>query len=82
MASVFGKDYTDRSSLVHLKKEAVDVSKLLVNLQISKINRRANMVAHEIAKFSFDNRSDGFLFHSVLPCVAKFVINDCTNILS
>lgn len=82
VASVFGKEYVDRSSLVDLKKEAVDVSKLLVNLQISKINRKANMVAHEIAKFSFDNRSDGFLFHSVLPCMEKFVMNDCMNILS
>ena len=82
VASVFGKEYVDRSSLVDLKKEAVDVSKLLVNLQISKINRKANMVAHEIAKFSFDNRFDGFLFHSVPPCVAKFVMNDCMNILS
>ena len=82
VASVFGKEYVDRSSLVDLKKEAVVVSKLLMNLQISKINRKANMVAHEIAKFSFDNSSDGIMFHSVPPCVAKFVTNDCMNILS
>lgn len=63
----------DGSSLVDLKKEAVDVSKLLVNLHISKINRMGNKVAHKIAKFSFGNRSDGIIFHYVPPCVAKFV---------
>ena len=40
------------------------------------------MVAHEIAKFSFDNRSDGIIFSSIPPCVANFVMNDCTKILS
>ena len=58
VASVFEKDCFDRSSLINIKKEAVNVSKLLVKFQISKVNRRANTVALEIAKLSFDNRSD------------------------
>ena len=80
VASVFRRDCFDRSPLADLKKEAVNVSKLLVKCQISKINRRANMVAHEIAKFSFDNRSDGIVFNSVPSCVANFVMNDCMNL--
>ena len=48
----------DRSSLVDLKKEAMSISKLISSLKISKINRLANVVAHMIAKFSFDNRLD------------------------
>ena len=56
--------------------------KLANNFKIVKINRQANMAAHEIAKFSFDNRSDGLLYYSVPPCVVYSVMNDCKNFLS
>lgn len=82
VASVFGKECVDRSTLADLKKEALNVSKLMVGIKIFKINRTANMVAHEIAKFSFDSRSDGILFNSVPPCVANFIMNDCMNVLN
>ena len=62
--------------------EALSISKMMIHCKISKINRRANRVAHEIAKFSFENRSDGVLLNSVPPCVADFVTDDCMNILS
>ena len=81
VASVFGKDCFDRSPLIDLKKEAVNVSKLLVKFQISKINRRDNTMAHEIAKFSFISRSDGLLVNSVPPCVVYAVMTDCNNLL-
>ena len=61
VASVFANDNLDRSNLVDLKKEALSVSKMMSTLKITKINRKANMVAHEIAKFSFINRSDCIL---------------------
>ena len=67
----------DRSSLVDLKKEALSLSKLINNFQMAKISRSANVVAHLIAKFSFDNRSDGILVNDVPPCVVNFVSNDC-----
>ena len=51
-------------------------------MKMSKINMRANMMTHGIAKFSFDNRSDGILFNIVLPCVAQSVMNDFTNVLN
>ena len=57
VASSFGNDLRDRSSMVDLKMEALSISNMMINCKISKINRRANKVAHEIAKFSFDNRS-------------------------
>ena len=77
---VFANDNLDRSNLVDLKKEALSVSKMMSTLKITKINRKANMVAHEIAKFSFINRSDDILINSVPPCVARAVTIDCTNI--
>ncbi|KAF7061157.1 hypothetical protein CFC21_067875 [Triticum aestivum] len=46
------------AGLVDLKKEALSLSKLINNFQLAKISRSANVVAHFIAKFSFDNRSD------------------------
>ena len=72
---------SDRSSLVDLKKEAMSTSKLKISasLKISKINRSDNVVAHMIAKFSFDNRSDGILVSGVPPCVVNFVMSDCNN---
>ena len=82
VASSLGNDLLDRSSLVDLKIEALSLSKLMINCKISKINRRANRVAHEIVKFSFDNRSDGVLLNSVPACVADFVTDDCMNILN
>ena len=72
----------DRSSLIDLKKEALSISKMLKNFKIAKINRNANKVAHEIAKFSFIGKSDGILLNNVPPCVANFVMNDCNNIIN
>ena len=65
-----------------LKIEALSLAKMMIHCKISKINRTANRVAHEIAKFSFDNRSDGVLLNSVPPCVAEAVIDDCMNIFN
>jgi hypothetical protein len=70
----------DRSPLADLMNEALSISRMIQNFNISKINRIANRVAHETAKFSFDTRSDGILFNSVLPCVVYAVTNDCKNI--
>ena len=67
----------DRSSLVDYKKEALSLSKLINNFQMAKISQSANVVAHLIAKFSFDNRSDGILANDVPHCVVNFVMNDC-----
>ena len=78
MATLENENF-DRSSLVDLKKEAMSISKLISSLKISKINRSANVVAHMIAKFSFDNRSDGILVSGVPPCVVNFVMSDCNN---
>ena len=39
--------------------------------KISKINRKANTMAPEIAKFRFHNRSNGVLLNSVSLCVMK-----------
>ncbi|XBI48707.1 hypothetical protein VPH35_112385 [Triticum aestivum] len=64
-----------------LKMEAVSISKLINNLQWSKISRTANMVAHLIAKYSFDNRLDGILVNDVLPCVMNIVSNECTGVV-
>ena len=50
------KDNFDRSALFDLKKEAMNISKMLNGFKISKINRSANVVAHLIAKYSLDNR--------------------------
>ena len=69
VASFLGNDLLDRSPLVDLKIEVLSISKMMNNCKISKINRRANKVVHEIAKFSFDNRSNSVLFNSVSPCV-------------
>ena len=53
---------------------------MLANVKISKISREANMVAHEIAKFSFNNKSDGVLSNSVPACVEHAVMNDCIKV--
>ena len=76
VVSFLGNNNLERSSLVDLKREA---SKMLSNF-VFKIKIKANMVAHEIAKFSFINRSDDILINSVPPCVARAVTIDCTNI--
>ena len=55
---------------------------MLANVKISKISRKTNTVVHEIAKFSFNNKSDGVLINSVLACVEHVVLNDCINILN
>ena len=65
--------------MVDQKKEARSLSKLINNFKYSKINRSANIVAHTIAKFSFNNRSDGILVNDVPPRVVNFVMNDCNN---
>ena len=72
----------DRSSMADLKKEARSLSKLINNFKYSEINRSANVVAHTIAKFSFDNKSDGILVNDVPPCMVNFVMNDCNNFLN
>ena len=77
---VFANDNLDTSNLADLKKEALSVSKMMSILKITKINRMANMVAHEIAKFSFINRSNDILINSVPPNVPIAVMNDCMNI--
>ena len=79
VAFSLAKDSFDRSPFVDLKKEAMSVSNLIKDFKIVKIDRQANRVAHEIAKFCFDSRSDGVLCNSVPPCVARFVMNDCKN---
>ena len=80
VASFLGNETFDRSSLIDLKKKALSAAKLIENFKISNIKREANAAAHELAKFSFDNRFDGFLLNSVLPCVANIVLNDCMNL--
>ena len=50
-----------------LKMKALSIWKLINNLQLSKISRSANKVAHLIAKYSFDNRLDGILVNNVPP---------------
>ena len=80
--SFLANENLDRSLLVDLKKEALSILTMLKNFKIAKINRQANKVAHEIAKFSFINKSDGILLNSVPPCVANFVMNDCNNIIN
>ena len=59
--------------------EALSISRMMHNFNISKISRTTNGVAHEIAKFSFSTRSNGILFSSVPPCVVYVVTNDCMN---
>ena len=79
--SFLANENLDRSPLVDLKKEALSILTILKNFKIAKINRQAK-VAHEIAKFSFINKSDGILLNSVSPCVPNFVMNDCNNIIN
>ena len=81
MVGALGNGSCDRSPLVDLKKQALSISKMLANVKISKISRKANMMAHELAKVSFNNRCDGALIDSVSVCVADAVTNDCMNIL-
>ena len=72
----------DRSPLVDLQKEALGITKLLQSSKMVKINRKANMITHELAKFSLDNGgSDGILVSNVPPCWRIAVTNNCSNIL-
>ena len=80
MVSFLVHDKLDRSSLVDLKKEVIAITKILPSFKLLNINRQANVVAHQIPKFSFDNRSDGLLSNSFPPCVAKTVRNDCIQL--
>ena len=79
VASLASGDY-DRSAMRDLKMKALSISKLINNLQLSKISRSANKVAHLIAKYSFDNRLDGILVNNVPPCVVNIVSNECTRV--
>ena len=54
-----------------LKMKALSISKLINNLQLSKISCSANKVAHLVANYSFDNRLDGILVNNVPPCVVN-----------
>ena len=78
VASLASGDY-DRSTMRDLKMKALSISKLINNLQLSKISRSAN-VAHLIAKYSFDIRLDGILVNNVPPCVVNIVSNECTGV--
>ena len=69
MAAALAGEIFDRSSLVDLMKEAMSIWKLINDFKASKINRLANVVAHQIAKFSFDNRAEGTLCNSSPSCV-------------
>ena len=77
----FINEKLDRSPLVDQKRVVLSIAKMLQNLSFKKINRRDNEVAHEIAKFSFNSRSDGLLVNSVPPCVVYAVMTDCNNLL-
>ena len=79
VASLASGDY-DRSAMRDLKMKALSISKLINNLQLSKISHSANKVAHLIAKYSFDNRLDGILINNVPPCVVNIVSNECTGV--
>ena len=79
VVSLASGDY-DRSAMRELKMKALSISKLINNLQLSKISRSANKVAHLIAKYSFDNRLDGILVNNVPPCVVNIVSNECTGV--
>ena len=63
-----------------LKMKVLSISKLINNLQLSKISRSVNKVAHLITKYSFDNRLDGILVNNVPPCVVNIVSNECTGV--
>ena len=63
-----------------LKMKALSISKLINNLQLSKISRSTNKVAHLIAKYSFDNSLGGILVNKVPPCVVNIVSNECTGV--
>lgn len=64
-------DCLDRPAFffIDLKKEALRLKKLFQSSELIKIKRQTNLVAHEITKFSFDSRSNGFLVSSVPPFV-------------
>ncbi|KAI5006698.1 hypothetical protein ZWY2020_033941 [Hordeum vulgare] len=80
-ASFLAKETVDKSPYVDLKKEAMSASKFIKELKVVMIDRHANKVTHEIAKFSFDSRSDGVLCNCVPPCMANYVMNDCKTLV-
>ena len=66
--SLLANEKLDRPPLADLmKKEALSISRVIQKNNISKINRIANGMAREIAKFSFSNRSDGILINFLPP---------------
>ena len=78
--SFLANEKLDRSPMANLMNEALNISRVIQNFNISQISRIANGAAHEIAKFSFSTRSNGILISSVPPCVVYVVTNDCKNI--
>lgn len=81
MVSFLANETLDMSPLVDLKRKAFNITKTINSFKIIKIIRHANVVAYEIARFSFDNRSEGVLYNSVPPSVANAAMNDCKNFL-
>ena len=79
VASRASGDY-ERFAMRDLKMKALSISKLINNLQLSKISRSTNKVAHLIAKYSFDNRLYSILVNNVPPCVVNIVSNECTGV--
>jgi hypothetical protein len=78
--SFLANEKLDRSPLIDLMNEALSISMMIQNFNISKINRIANGMAHEITKFNISTTSNGILTNSVPPCVVYAVINDCKYI--
>lgn len=58
----------DRSPIVDLKGVALCIKNYLQSFKLVKINRKANMMEHELAKCSFNNRCDGDIVSGVSPC--------------
>lgn len=79
LCSFLANEIRVRPTLIDLKREALGIKKLFNFFNLTKINRKANMVAPEIVKFSFD-QSHGVLVSSVPPCVVYVVTNDCRNV--
>ena len=79
VASLASGDY-DRFAMRDLKMKVLSISKLINNLQLSKISRSANKVAHLISKYIFDNRLDGIIVKNIRPCVVNIVSNECTGV--
>ena len=71
--SFLANEKLDRSPLVDQKRVVLSIAKMLQNLSFKKINRRDNEVAHEIAKFSFNSRSNGLLSSTLFRTVWRML---------